>query len=117
MYGVGAGLGNRIHDAAGGAAIFGGVARCDHLKLLNGGLGNGDDAPRTLAAADATEERLVVVRAIQHDVRVNAALTGKGDLSAGLRIYLRGGRQQREILKPAAVYRQVGQRGRVHRRR
>ena len=117
MYGIRAGLRNRIHDAARGPAILRRVARRDHLELLNRRLRHRDNAARTLAAANAAKERLIVVRAIQHDVGVDAPLPRERDLAARLAIHLRGGRQKRKVLKTPSVDRQVGERRGIHRRR
>src|SRR5262249_1141350 len=91
--GVRARLGDRVDETARRAAELRGVARGDDLKFLNGFLRHRERVVRALAAADAAEERLVVVRAVDAHVRVDAALAGERQLTA-LRIDLHGRRQR-----------------------
>ena len=72
---VGAGLGDDVDDAAGGAAELGGGAGGDHLELLD--RVERDVDRRALAAHLLAEEAVVVVAAVEADVVEDAALAGE----------------------------------------
>ena len=67
---------------------------------------HGKGEVRALAAANASEERLVVVGAIDHHVGIDAALSREAELLAGA-LHLHRGREDGEILKAPAVDGQV----------
>ena len=75
-------LGHSIDDAARAAAEFRRVASSDNLKFANSFLWQRGGGVRTLTAADTAEERLVVIYAVDIDVRINTTLAGKRDLAA-----------------------------------
>src|SRR4029453_2825698 len=103
---VGSGLRDGVDQAARRSAELRGVAGGHDLKLLHRLLRNGEGVVRALAAADAAEERLVVVRPVNADVRIDTALAGERELAA-LRIDLDRRRQGDEILKAPAIDREI----------
>ena len=105
----GARLRDRVDEAAGGTAELGRVAGRDDLEFLDRLLRDRERRVRPLAAADAAEERLVVVGAVDADVGVDAALAGEGELAAA-GIHLHRRRERDEVLEAAAVDRQVSDR-------
>src|SRR5262249_14601689 len=70
---VAARLRDGVDQAAGRASELSGVARRDNLKLFDGLLRDGERIVRSLAADDPAKERLVVIGAVDADVRVDAA--------------------------------------------
>ena len=76
------------------------------LEFLDRFLRDGEGVVRALAAADAAEERLVVVGPVDADVGVDAALAGERELAA-LRVDLHRRREGDEVLEPPAVDGQV----------
>src|SRR5262245_35618805 len=84
--------------AVGRAPELGGVAGGHDLELLDGLLGHREGVVRALAAADAPEERLVVVGPVDADVRVDAALARERKL-ATLGVDLHRRRQGDEVLE------------------
>ena len=95
------GFGDGVDDLPGRPAELGRVAGLDDPKLPDCLLGNRERELRTLAPADAAEERLVVVGAVDADVAVDAALSGQRNLPA-LGLDLRGWRQERRNRGTAA---------------
>src|SRR5262249_39222806 len=102
---IGAGFCDHIDHAAGRPTEFCRETVALNLKLLNGLLAHGEGEARPLAASDAAEERLVIIRAVDVDVVVDAALAG--DRKAVARRPNRSRRRKKnEVWEPATVDRQ-----------
>ena len=106
MVTVGARFGHRRNYAARRTSKLRRVAGGDNLELFDRFLWDGEGRVRAFAAADTTEEWLVVIHTVNIDVGVDAALARERNLAA-LRINLRGRRQCHEILEASSVDRQV----------
>src|ERR1700751_2446954 len=98
---IGAASGDRVHDTAGRAAVFGGVVRGVDLELAHGGLARKIGSTR--AAALLGEEGLVVVRAVERVVVEQHADAAKAEESVALLVRRDGGREQGEVGPGAAV--------------
>src|SRR5262245_10885507 len=112
MVAVVAGFGHGVDKAAGRTTELGVEARSHNLKFADGFLRESWSKARTFAAANAAEERIAVIGAVNLDVGVDAALTDQRDLSA-VRINIGGRCEQDEILEAAAVDRKFSNRRRV----
>jgi hypothetical protein len=66
-------------------------------------LRNGVTIIGAFAASDPSEKGLIVVRAVNLYVRVDATLTGERNLSSRGVVYDRGRREDDEVLKSPAV--------------
>src|SRR5262249_5409637 len=82
---VGAGFGDNVHHATGGAAELCGCATGHHLKFLD--RIQGDVNGRTLPALLLAEKSVVVVAAIKADVVEDTALAGEADFVAVRTLY------------------------------
>src|SRR5215510_5125700 len=100
---VAAGFGDRIDHAAGRAAKLGRIARGHNLKFLYGFLRNGVSVIGAFAASDPAEKGLIVVRAVNLYVRVDAALTGERNLPPRGVVYDCRRCEDDEVLKAPAV--------------
>ena len=100
-HGVGAALGDHVHESAGRAPELGAGARVGHHQLLHGV--EIERERRPLASALLAEERIVEIRTIDADVVVGATLARDADhvairsLRAG---HVRRQQRQREEIAP-----------------
>ena len=98
---VGAGFGDDVDDAAGGAAELGRRSRRDDLEFLDRVQRDVDRGP--LSAGLLAEKAVVVVTTVEADVVEDAALSGKGDLVAVRPLDDADARRERqEVLELAA---------------
>ena len=96
-----------VDDRAAGSPVLGGERVGVHLELLHGILAElVGRAPRTGAADGLTEERVVVVGAVDDQAVQRAALAGEADV-AGAHVAGHAGREQREVDEVATIDRQV----------
>ena len=103
---VGAGLGHDVDEAAGTASELGGRAVGHHLEFLD--RVETDRKGRPLAAALLAEERVVVVRAVDRHVVVDALLAVDRNLVAVGTLHDGDSRRERhEAQEVAAVVRQI----------
>src|SRR5437016_4164479 len=113
---IGAGLGYGIDDPAGRASELGVIARSYDLELLNRTLRNCEGLIRAFAPAQTTKKRIVVIRAVDLHITIDAALSCQRNLSTD-RINLGGRRRQYKILEAPSIDRQLADRGVVDVRR
>ncbi len=71
---IGTRLCNRVDDTAGAAAKLGRISGCNYLKLTDRFLRKCEGRVGPFAAADAAEERLIIIYAIDVYVGVNTTL-------------------------------------------
>ena len=108
---VGAGLGDHVDEAARTAPELRRGAVGHHLKFFDGVQAYREG--RALAAALLAEERIVVIRAIDGDVVVDAFLAVDGNLIAVRTLHDRDSRRERDQAEEVApVVRQVAYRAR-----
>ena len=112
--GVGAALGNGVDDAAGRAAVLGGVVGGIDLKFLDGGFGAGIAGAGS--AAFLREESLVIVGAIHGVVVEQHAHAAEADEDEAASVVHDGGREQYEIRPAAAIDGQIADGGVVQNR-
>ncbi len=104
-HGIRAALGNGVYDAAARTPELRRVSGVGHLEFLDGLLADRVGLVAAFTTADPAKKRVVVGGAVDGIGGVDAALAPNGGAAArGLED--RAGRQQNEILEPAAVDRQ-----------